>query len=469
MENSNGYILNIDKKSVWEYRKNDKKLNIFAEEYKNFISIAKTERRTIDCCVKTAKQKGFVDIDEVILSGKKLKKGDKVYKLNRGKGAAFFFIGSEPFNFGIKVIAAHTDTPRLDLKPRPLYEDNGLAMLDTHYYGSIKKYQWTTIPLSLHGIVIKKDGSLVDINIGEDVNEPVFYISDLLIHLAEEQMQKPLFKGIEGEDLNIILGNMPFGDCNFDDRVKYNILNILYEKYGIIEEDLIFAEIEAVPAGTARDAGLDRSMIASYGQDDRLGVYSAFRALLDSNNEEKTKALLLVDKEETGNFGSTGAKSKFFEYALFEILELTSGYNEFKLLETLRNSKMLSIDAICAYDPNYSFAFDINNSAFLGCGVVLNKYNGVKGKCETNDADIEFLSYLRKIFDENDIVWQHAEFGKVDAGGSETISYILGQYGAQAADISFPLLSMHSPLEVSSKADIYELYRACKAFFQSKK
>ncbi|QCX34761.1 aminopeptidase [Caloramator sp. E03] len=456
------------RKCLWKQRINDKELYYFTDEFKDFMSKVKTERETINYCIEVAKRHGFMDLDEVISTGRKLKEGDKVYKINRGKGAAFFVIGYEIMTKGFNLIAAHTDCPRLDIKPKPLYEDRGYVLLDTHYYGSIKKYQWTTLPLALHGIVIKKDGGIIEINIGEENKDPVFYISDLLIHLSEEQMQKNLLTGINGEDLNIVFGSIP-SDFPVDEKVKHNILNILNEKYEINEEDLVFAELEAVPSGIARDSGLDKSMIMAYGQDDRAGVFTSFSALLKVKDSYKTNAVLLVDKEETGNFGSTGAHSKFFEQVVSEILDLTCGYNGLKLLETLKNSKMLSVDGICAYDPNYSSVFDVNNTAYLGCGVVINKYNGVKGKIETNDASPEFLNYLRSIFYENDIIWQHAEFGKVDGGGSETISYILGQYGAEAGDISLPIIGMHSPFEITSKADIYELYRACRAFFTSKK
>lgn len=437
----------------------------FSDDYKRFISKVKTERETVEEIVYKAKQEGFVSLKEAVESGRELKPGDKIYGVNRDKGAVLFIIGYKPLTEGMNIIASHVDCPRLDIKPNPLYEAHNLAMLDTHYYGSIKKYQWTAVPLSIHGVIIRKNGEKINAVIGEDANDPVFYISDLLIHLAGEQMQKKLSNGIEGEDLDILFGSIPYCNKEVSERVKLNVLKLLNEKYCITEEDFWSAELDAVPAGPARDVGIDRSMVMAYGHDDRLCAYASLNAILNIKNPEKTCAALFVDKEETGNYGASSVQSRFFEEMISELVELSGGYSSIKLMRLFRNSKIISADAICAFDPNYGDAFDVKNTAYMGQGVVILRYSGVKGKIETNDADAEFIGFLRRIFDECSISCQAAEFGGVDKGGSETISHILGHYGAEVLDVGVPILGMHSPYEIASKADIFEFYRACETFY----
>lgn len=458
LEKSYGY--------VWD-KYSDKDLdNLFAfsEAYKDFISNAKTERECVTEFIKEAEKNGYMDLNTLIGKGQPLKAGDKVYASNWGKTLALFVIGSQPIDRGLRILGAHVDSPRLDLKQNPLYEDSGLALFKTHYYGGIKKYQWVTIPLAIHGVVVKKDGTVVDVVIGEDEGDPVVGVSDLLIHLAADQMDKKLSKGIEGEDLNVSIGSIPVEGKDEKDRVKKNILNLLNQKYGIVEEDFVSAELEVVPAGRARDYGLDRSMVMGYGHDDRVCAYTAFEALMDIENPDKTCVALMVDKEEIGSVGSTGMTSKFFENTMAEIMNLMGDYSELKLRRCLANSKMLSCDVSAGFDPNYPSVMDSKNSAYLGKGVAFNKYTGVRGKGGSNDANPEFIAEIRAIMEKHNIMWQTAELGKVDQGGGGTIAYILAEYGMDVIDCGVPVLNMHAPWEVASKGDIYETMRGYRAF-----
>lgn len=440
------------------------KIMAFSEEYKKYMDASKTEREAADEIIRLAKAQGYVDIKDAIKEGRKFKAGDKVYAVNKGKGAALFVIGKEPMEKGFNIVGSHIDSPRIDLKQNPLYEEEGFAMLDTHYYGGIKKYQWVTIPLAIHGVIIKKGGEKLNLVIGEDECDPVVYITDLLIHLSGDQMEKKLAKGIEGEDLNILFGSMPIKDKEAKERVKLNILRLLNEKYGIDEEDFTVAELEVVPAGKSRDVGLDRSMVMAYGHDDRVCAYTSLIAIFETENPQKTCITLFVDKEEVGSIGATGMASRFFENTVAELMELNGEYSELKLRRALANSKMLSSDVTCAVDPIYKSVNEKRNSAFFGKGIALAKYTGSRGKGGCNDANAEFLGELRDIFNANNVAWQTSELGKVDQGGGGTIAYILAEYGMEVVDCGVALLSMHAPWEIASKADIYETYRAYKAF-----
>lgn len=435
-----------------------------AERYKNFMSLCKTERECVQEFIRQAESNGFKNLDTLIAEGTALKAGDKVYANNRGKTLALFIIGKEPLENGMRIIGSHVDSPRLDLKQNPLYEDSNLAMLETHYYGGIKKYQWVAIPLAIHGVIVKKDGTVINVVIGEDENDPVVGVSDLLIHLAADQMEKKLSKGIEGEDLNICIGSIPIEDKDVKDRVKKNILRLLNDKYGIEEEDFVSAELEVVPAGKARDYGLDRSMVMAYGQDDRVCAYTSFEALMQIENPDKTCVALMVDKEEIGSVGATGMTSKFFENALAEIMNLMGDYSDLKLRRALAHSKMLSADVSAGFDPNYPSVMEKKNSAYMGKGIALNKYTGVRGKSGSNDADAEYIAEIRSIMNKHGVNWQTAELGKVDQGGGGTIAYILAEYGMDVIDCGVPLLNMHAPWEIASKADIYEAVKGYRAF-----
>lgn len=441
----------------------EKVLNL-SQEYIDFMSKCKTERECVTEFIILAEACGYKNIQTLIKNGTTLKPGDKVYANNKGKNLAMFLVGTEPFEKGMKILGAHVDSPRLDLKQNPLYEDSDLAMLKTHYYGGIKKYQWVTIPLAIHGVVVKKDSSIVNVVIGEDNSDPVIGISDLLIHLSADQMDKKLAKGIEGEDLNILIGSIPVPDKDAKDRVKQNVLKLLNDKYGITEEDFVSAELEVVPAGRARHYGLDKSMVLAYGHDDRICAYTSFVALAELTDTDKTCVALFVDKEEVGSIGATGMNSKFFENTVAEIMSLTGDYNELKLRRALSNSKMLSSDVSAAYDPNFPSVMEKKNSAFFGKGIVFNKYTGARGKSGCNDANPEYIAELRAIMDKHLVTWQTAELGKVDQGGGGTIAYILAEYGMEVIDCGVALHNMHAPLEVASKADIYEAMRAYYAF-----
>ena len=449
-------------KNAWEKYSNEelKVVLDFSEGYKNFITAGKTERLCVMESEKLAREKGFVSIDEV----KELKPGTKVYFINKNKNICLYVMGKKDILEEIRVLGAHIDSPRLDLKQNPLYEKDGFALLDTHYYGGIKKYQWVTLPLALHGVVVKKDGTSVSITIGEDENDPILGINDLLIHLAGDQMQKTAGKVIEGENLDLTIGSMIKKNGDETISVKDNILAILKEKYDIEEEDFVSAEIEVVPAGKARDFGLDRSMVSGYGHDDRVCAYTSLKALLDIENPEYTSCTILVDKEEIGSVGATGAQSLFFENTILKLLSLQNKDTLLNLRETLTKTKMLSSDVSAGVDPLYSGVNDSKNAAYLGNGVVFNKYTGARGKSGCNDANPEYIAWLRKIMDENNVNYQTAELGKVDQGGGGTIAYILGNYNMNVIDCGVPVLNMHAPWEIVSKADVYEAYQAYKVF-----
>ena len=449
-------------KCAWEKYENYDEIFSFNEEYKHFLTNGKNERLVVKETVKLAKKKGFKDINEFT----SLKKGDKVYVLNRNKNVLLFIIGEESLTKGINILGAHIDSPRLDLKQNPLYENSGFALLDTHYYGGIKKYQWVTIPLSLIGVVIKKDGTVVDINIGEDKNDPVVGISDLLIHLSADQLQKKAGSVIEGEKLDITIASIPLKGSE-KDSVKANVLKLIKEKYDIEEEDFLSAEIEVVPQMETKDYGLDRSMVAGYGHDDRVCAYTSLRAILDIENPKRTACCYLVDKEEVGSIGATGAQSRFFENSLAKIISLKEGnYNDLMLRDALSNTFMLSSDVSAGVDPLFLEVNELKNSAFLGKGIVFNKYTGSRGKGGCNDAFPEFIAKLRNILDKNNVNYQTAELGKVDQGGGGTIAYILGNLNMTVIDAGVAVLNMHSPMEIVSKVDVYEAYLAYKTFLE---
>jgi len=443
-----------------------KKVFELGERYKAFMSECKTERECVEEMIARAKANGYRDLDEIISENVRIKPGDKIYANNRDKALALFMIGTESMEKGMNILGAHVDSPRLDLKQNPLYEDTDLAFLKTHYYGGIKKYQWVTTPMAIHGVVIKNNGEKVKIVIGEDESDPVFGVSDLLIHLSAEQMAKKASEVIEGENLNIFAGSIPAktDDKDAKEKVKGNILDILNQKYGICEEDFVSAEIEIVPAGKARDYGLDKSMIMAYGHDDRVCSYTSFEAMMKLEACAKTCVTLLVDKEEVGSIGATGMHSRFFENTVAEILNLCGGYSDISIRRTLSNSKMLSSDVTAAFDPSYASVMEKMNSAYFGKGIVLNKYTGSKGKAGSNDANPEFIAELRSIFDKENVSWQTSELGKVDVGGGGTIAYILAQYDMEVIDSGVALHNMHAPYEIASKADIYETMRAYHAF-----
>lgn len=455
-------------KSAWlQYNENEKQ-NVFSfnEQYMKMISKAKTERLFISEAIALAKAKGYQDIQDVIENQKELKPGDKVYVNMMNKSMALMNIGTDPLEKGLNILGAHVDSPRLDVKPNPLYEDGGLALLDLHYYGGIKKYQWVTVPLALMGVVCLKDGTTKEISIGTKENDPVFVVSDLLIHLSQERMKENASNVIPGENLNVTFGNIPVADEE-KEAIKKNCLAILKNQYGIEEEDFFSAELEFLPADPARSCGLDSSMVIGYGQDDRVCAYTSLMAQLDCESVKRTSVTLLVDKEEVGSQGATGMHSQFFENFVREILYAMGYKDERTLKRTLQNSTMLSSDVAAAHDPNYPEASSPNNQAYLGCGVALLKYVGARGKSGSNDANAEYMARLRNIMDQNHVKIQYVELGKVDLGGGGTIAYILANYGMQVVDFGVPVLNMHSPFEVSSKADVYEAYKGYKAFLQN--
>ena len=448
------------RKNAWLKYKDNKPVMDFAEGYKKFISVAKSERLAVIEAEKLLKANGFKNVEDV----KNVKAGDRVYFINKKKNVAAFIVGKEPIENGLRILGAHIDSPRMDLKENPLYESKGFVLGDTHYYGGIKKYQWTTIPLALVGVVCKKDGTVVDINIGDDPKDPVVGVTDLLIHLSADQMAKTLAKAIEGESLDITLGSMPLNEEE-KEPVKANVLRLLKEKYNIEEEDFISAEIEIVPAGPARDYGLDRSMVAGYGHDDRSCAYTSLLALLDTKEVKKTACCILVDKEEIGSVGATGAQSLFFENAIAKLLALAGNDHPLWAARlTMENSEMLSSDVSAGFDPLYASVNDPKNAAYLGEGLVFNKYTGARGKSGSNDAMPEYYAFIRKTMDDAKINWQNAELGKVDQGGGGTIAYILGNYNMKVIDAGIPVLNMHAPMEIVSKVDVYEAYLGYKAF-----
>lgn len=462
----------MERRNAWlSYKEADEnemeKLN---RAYREFLNKGKTERECVTEIVKQAEAAGYEALEAKISRGDKIQAGDKVYAVGMKKIVALFHVGTEELSKGMSILCAHIDSPRLDIKQNPLYEDTDLAYLDTHYYGGVKKYQWVTLPLAMHGVVVKKDGSVVDISIGEDEDDPVLYITDLLIHLAGKQLQKKAAEVIEGESLDILIGSRPLADLPDDKKkeaVKQNVLKILNEKYGIEEEDFLSAELEIVPAGKARECGLDRSMIAAYGQDDRVCAYTSLAAMLEMNETPKrTGCCLLVDKEEIGSVGATGMHSRFFEDYVAELMALTEDGNPLKVRRALRNSYMLSSDVSAAFDPLYADAFEKKNTAYFGRGLVFNKFTGSRGKNNSNDANAEYIAKVRQVLDNNEVGFQTAEMGRVDLGGGGTIAYIMANYGMNVIDSGVAVLSMHAPYEVTSKADIYEAYRGYKAFLK---
>ncbi len=486
----------MEKKNVWETydAKHLKKLESLNQEYRNFLDNGKTERECIDTIVNIIEKEGYRELEGIIKSGEELSTGDKVYSVWMNKSIAMFRIGERPMTEGMNILGAHIDSPRLDVKQNPLYEDGGFAYFDTHYYGGVKKYQWVTIPLAIHGVVVKKDGTTIELNIGENEEDPVFFISDLLIHLSQEQLEKKAAKVIEGEALDLIIGNKPLvidkkaekgkdkehnkeKDRENDkenegekeqakDAVKKGILEILKDSYGIEEEDFISAELEIVPAGKAREAGFDRSMILSYGQDDRVCAFTSMRAMLDVKESDRTACCILVDKEEIGSVGATGMQSRFFENAVAEVMELCGEYSELNVRRCLARSCMLSSDVSSAFDPSFASSFDKKNVAYLGGGMVFNKFTGSRGKSGSNDANAEYLAHLRKVMADKKVNFQTAELGKVDLGGGGTIAYILALYGMNVIDSGVAVLNMHAPWEATSKADVYEAYRGYMAFVE---
>ncbi len=492
---------NMEHKNTWETYDAEqlKEVDVFAKEYMTFLDNGKTERECIDQIVNTIEKAGYRELETLIASDTKLKAGDKVYSVWMNKSVVMFQIGKEKMAKGINILGAHIDSPRLDIKQNPLYEDGGFAYLDTHYYGGVKKYQWVTLPLAIHGVVVKKDGTTVEINVGENEDDPVFFISDLLIHLAQEQLEKKANKVIEGEALDIIIGNKPLvidrsrqendedgqstegqdkngekqdvmnGDGKGEktsekEAVKKGILEILKQAYDIEEEDFISAELEVVPAGKAREAGFDRSMILAYGQDDRVCAFSSLKAMLEIGQTDRTACCILVDKEEVGSVGATGMQSRFFENAVAEVMNLTGEYSELNVRRCLARSCMLSSDVSSAFDPAYAASFDKKNVAYLGGGMVFNKFTGARGKSGSNDANAEYLGHIRAIFEKEKVNFQTAELGKVDLGGGGTIAYILALYGMNVIDSGVAVLNMHAPWEATSKADVYETKRGYVAF-----
>lgn len=458
----------MERKNAWNtYGKREiSELEELNSNYIDFLSDCKTERECVKETVIQAREKGYKSLEEVIEKGQPLKQGDKVYAVCMNKTVALFNIGKIPMEQGMNILGAHIDSPRMDIKQNPLYESNNMAYLDTHYYGGIKKYQWVTLPLAIHGVVVKKDGTKVEVNIGEKDTDPVFCVTDLLIHLAGQQMEKNAAKVIEGENLDILVGSIPLEDKE-KDAVKEGIIGILKNTYEMEEEDFMSAELEVVPAGRAREMGFDRSMIMAYGQDDKVCAYTSLAAMLETDKIDKTACCLLVDKEEIGSVGATGMQSKFFENTVAELLNLNGDYNELKLKRCLAHSRMLSSDVNAAFDPLYSDVFKNNSSSFLGSGVVFNKFTGSRGKSGSNDANAEYLAVLRNIMDNHNVHFQMSELGKVDAGGGGTIAYIMSLYGMEVIDCGVAVLNMHAPWEVTSKADIYETYKCYKAFLKN--
>ncbi len=484
----------MKKRNTWETYGEDqmKEVDLFADEYRNFLDEGKTERECVDYIVNAAQEQGYRELQDIMNKGEELKEGDKVYAACMNKAVALFRIGKRPMAEGMNILGAHIDSPRLDIKQNPLYEDGGFAYLDTHYYGGVKKYQWVTIPLSLHGVIVKKDGTTVELNIGENEDDPVFFISDLLVHLSQEQLEKKASKVIEGEALDLIIGSKPFifGREKAEDKegtgedipkkdkkakknknrakeaVKKGILEILKKNYDVEEDDFLSAELEVVPAGKAREAGLDRSMILGYGQDDRVCAFSSLKAMFEVEESDRTACCLLVDKEEVGSIGATGMRSQFFENTLAEVMNLTGEYTELNLRRCLASSCMLSSDVSSAYDPIFAASFDKKNVAYLGGGMVFNKFTGSGGKSGSNDANPEYFAHLRQIFEEEKVNFQTAELGRVDLGGGGTIAYILALYGMNVIDSGVAVLNMHAPWEATSKADVYEAKRGYVAFLK---
>lgn len=463
----------MERKNVWALYNEQQlsELNEVNDKYKKCLDAGKTERECVELSVEMAEAAGYRNLSDVIASGEKLKAGDKVYAVNMKKMLALFRIGEEPISSGMNILGAHIDSPRIDIKQNPLYENENLAYLDTHYYGGIKKYQWVAQPLALHGVIVKKSGETVKVSIGEKEDEPVFVITDLLVHLAYEQLEKKASQVIEGEKLDLLIGNRPIEkseEFSKDEKenVKQNVLHILKEMYNIEEEDFYSAELEIVPAGKARDCGLDRSMIISYGHDDRVCAFPSLFAMLDVEQAKRTGCCLLVDKEEIGSVGATGMHSRFFENTVAELVALTEGGSDLHVRRALANSKMLSSDVSAGYDPMYAEAFEKRSAAFLANGLTFNKFTGSRGKSGSNDANAEYIAELRKAMDDAGVTYQFAELGRVDLGGGGTIAYIMANYGMEVIDSGVAVLNMHAPYEVVSKADVYEAVRGYRAFLK---
>ncbi len=466
-----GEANNMERRNAWKIYTADqlKELDQINSRYKVCLDEGKTERECVRLTVKEIEKKGYRNLKDIKGS---LKAGDKVYAVCMGKSIAMFQIGKEPLENGMNILGAHIDSPRIDVKQNPLYENEDLAYLDTHYYGGIKKYQWVTLPLALHGVIVKTDGTVQKVNIGEKEDDPVFVVTDLLIHLAGKQMEKKASTVIEGEKLDLLIGSRPLEkeeelDEGEKDAVKANVMKILTDYYNMEEEDFLSAELEIVPAGKARDCGLDRSMILAYGQDDRVCAFTSLFAMLDVEDVERTSCCILVDKEEIGSVGATGMHSRFFENVVAELVALTEGESDLKVRRALQNSKMLSSDVSAAYDPMYAEAFEKRSAAFFGRGLVFNKFTGARGKSGSNDANAEYLAEVRRAMNAEDVSYQFAELGKVDLGGGGTIAYIMANYGMEVIDSGVAVLSMHAPWEVTSKADVYEAYRGYKSFLRN--
>lgn len=455
--------LAYSRQNVWDHLSNQEKALVmdFSEGYKKYLDAGKTEREAVEVTVAQLRAAGFVPLGV----NAQLKAGDKIYAVNRQKALIAAVIGSRPWESGLNLLGAHVDSPRLDFKPQPLFEENGLALFKTHYYGGIKKYQWLSLPLALHGVVIKGDGTAVSVVIGESPGDPVFTITDLLPHLAKDQMEKKMIDAVPGESLNVLAGGIPLGPADLKDRFKLYVLEYLHSIYGINEEDLISAELELVPAWYARDTGLDRSFVAAYGQDDRVCAYTALRAIIDTPSPVRTSMLLLTDKEEIGSVGNTGMDSAFFEHTVAEITSrCMSSYSDLLVRRVLANSFALSADVNVGLDPNFGDVVEKLNTARLGSGVVLTKYTGSRGKSSSSDAHAEVVATLRRIFNSAGVIWQTGELGKVDQGGGGTIAHFLAEHGMDVLDCGVSLLGMHSPLEVASKADIFMAYQGYRAF-----
>ena len=465
----------MDRKNVWTTYNASQLAEVYelGEKYKRCLNIGKTERECVKLAIQMAEAVGYRNMNEVLEEGTPLKAGDKVYAVCMEKMIALFHMGEEQVSAGMNILGAHIDSPRIDVKQNPLYENEDFAYLDTHYYGGIKKYQWVARPLAIHGVVIKKDGTKIDVVIGEKEEDPVFCISDLLVHLSAKQMEKSAATVIEGENLDILIGNRPLEKSEELDKeqkvtVKDHILKLLKDMYGMEEDDFLSAELELVPAGRARDLGLDRSMILAYGQDDRVCAFTSLFAMLEAENPVKTACCLLVDKEEIGSVGATGMRSKFFENILAELIALNEGESELKVRRALANSRMLSSDVSAGYDPMYAEVFEKRSAAYLSNGLSFNKFTGSRGKNGSNDANPEYIAKIRKVFDEANVAYQFTELGKVDAGGGSTIAYIMANYGMEVIDSGVAVLNMHAPYEISSKADIYEAVKGYKAFLSMK-
>jgi len=456
-------------KNVWgEIDDKETKLVMdFSVGYKTFLDVGKTERECALEIQRVAIENGYVDYRSLVEKQEPLKAGTKVFAMNKDKAICLFVIGQEPIEKGMNILGSHIDSPRIDLKPVPLYESSEMAFLKTHYYGGIKKYQWTSTPLSLHGVIMTKDGKKINVVIGEDDNDPVMFITDILPHLAKDQYAKKIGEAIGGEDLNVLIGSIPYGDKDIKEKFKFNVLRLLNEKYDVTESDLVTAELEIVPAGKARDVGLDRGMVAAYGHDDRVCAYSSLIAVLETESPNKTAVGMFMDKEEVGSQGNTGSQSSFFNDVVAELINLqVDNYSEIYMRRAMNNTKVLSADVGAAYDPNYAGAYEKMNSGFVGKGVQIVKYTGARGKGGCNDANAEFVSEVRNIFDENQVIWQTGELGKVDQGGGGTIAYLLANQNAEVVDCGVPVLCMHGTYEVISKADLYMAYKGYKAFLK---